>query len=252
MVFTKSVFFLSLNCFWRNSSQGPRASSFASFQDPRQRRTRVGRTPVDEWSARRRDLYLTTHNTHNRQTSMPPVGFEHTISADQRSQTHALDRAVTGTGVSPYLCSSNKLRSYANAVTNLNTRRMLCNGKINFMCSQQRVTSPPIRSFTSDYPLLRIFSKRFRQSICMFPVSRTDYLFRKSCYKAFITSTKCLLFLWQITQSVITKHWCHLYSPCRLKYCAMNDYTVNLHFHSNFCFEDCNIMQTAITFTWRR
>jgi hypothetical protein len=34
-----------------------------------QRRTTVGRTPLDEWSARRRDLYLTTHNTRNRQTS---------------------------------------------------------------------------------------------------------------------------------------------------------------------------------------
>jgi hypothetical protein len=27
-------------------------------------------TPLDEGSARRRDLYLTTHNTHNRRTSM--------------------------------------------------------------------------------------------------------------------------------------------------------------------------------------
>jgi len=35
------------------------------------RRTTVGRTPLDEWSARRSDLYLTTHNTHNRQSSMP-------------------------------------------------------------------------------------------------------------------------------------------------------------------------------------
>jgi hypothetical protein len=35
------------------------------------RHTTLGRTPLDEWSARRRDLYLTTHNTHNRQTSMP-------------------------------------------------------------------------------------------------------------------------------------------------------------------------------------
>jgi hypothetical protein len=68
----------------------------------------------------------------------------------------------------------------------------------------------------------------------------------------FITSTKCLLFRWQITQSIITKHWCHLYSLCRLKCCAMNDYTVNLHFCSNVCFENSSIMQTAITFTWRR
>jgi hypothetical protein len=36
---------------------------------------RVGRTPLDEGSARRRDLYLTTHNNHNRQTSTPPGGF---------------------------------------------------------------------------------------------------------------------------------------------------------------------------------
>ena len=43
------------------------------------RHTTVGRTPLDEWSACRRDLYLTTHNTYNRQTSMPSVGFEPTI-----------------------------------------------------------------------------------------------------------------------------------------------------------------------------
>jgi len=52
-----------------------------------QRRTTVGRTPLGEWSARHRDLYLTTHNTHNRQTSMPPVGFEPPISSGERPQT---------------------------------------------------------------------------------------------------------------------------------------------------------------------
>ena len=50
------------------------------------RRTTVGRTPLDEWSARRRDLYLTTHDIHNRQISMPPVGFEPTISAGERPE----------------------------------------------------------------------------------------------------------------------------------------------------------------------
>ena len=54
------------------------------FLDHTQRRSTVGRTPLDEWSARRRDLYLTTHDTHNRQISMPPVGFEPTISAGER------------------------------------------------------------------------------------------------------------------------------------------------------------------------
>ena len=63
------------------------------FLDYTQRRTTVGRTPLDEWSARRRDLYLTLHDTHNRQISMPPVGFEPTISAGERPQAaHLLSR----------------------------------------------------------------------------------------------------------------------------------------------------------------
>ena len=57
---------------------------FLMFLDHTQRRTTVGRTPLDEWSARRRDFYLTTHDTHNRQMSMPPVGFEPKISAGER------------------------------------------------------------------------------------------------------------------------------------------------------------------------
>jgi hypothetical protein len=32
------------------------------------RHTTLGMTPLDEWSARRRDLYLTTHNIQNRQS----------------------------------------------------------------------------------------------------------------------------------------------------------------------------------------
>jgi hypothetical protein len=84
---------------WRNSPQWARASSFTRFLDHTQRHTTVGRTPLYEWSTRRRDLYLTTHNTHNRQTSMRPVGFEITISAGERPQTYALDGAATGTGI---------------------------------------------------------------------------------------------------------------------------------------------------------
>ena len=56
---------------------------FLMFLDHTQRSTTVGRTPLDEGSARRRDLYLTTHDTHNRQISMPPVGFEPKISAGE-------------------------------------------------------------------------------------------------------------------------------------------------------------------------
>jgi hypothetical protein len=64
------------------------------------RHTTVGRTPLDEGPARRRDLYLTTHNTHKRQTSMSPVRFEPTILVSERPKTHALDRTATGIGCS--------------------------------------------------------------------------------------------------------------------------------------------------------
>ena len=69
------------------------------FLDYTQRRTTVGRAPLDEWSAGLRDLYLTTHNIHDRQTSMPPVGLEPTTPAGERPQTYSLDRAAAGIGI---------------------------------------------------------------------------------------------------------------------------------------------------------
>jgi len=88
------IFFL-----WRCGLTWSMASSFLKFLDLTQLRITIGRTPLDAWSARRRDLYLTTHNTHNRQTSMPPVVFEPTVPAGERPQTYALDRAATWTGI---------------------------------------------------------------------------------------------------------------------------------------------------------
>ena len=94
-----------ISLFWRDSPQWARASSFTKFLNHTQRRTTVTRTPLGEWSACRRDLYLTTHNAHNRPTSIHPVGFEPTISAGERPQTYALDRAATGTGFLTYTSS---------------------------------------------------------------------------------------------------------------------------------------------------
>ena len=42
------------------------AYSFLRFLDHTQRRIKVGRNPLDGWSPRRRDLYLTTHDTRNK------------------------------------------------------------------------------------------------------------------------------------------------------------------------------------------
>ena len=44
---------LDFVCFWRDSLQWARTFWFTRFLDHTQRRTTVGRTPLDEWSARR-------------------------------------------------------------------------------------------------------------------------------------------------------------------------------------------------------
>jgi hypothetical protein len=70
--------------------------------------TTLCRTALDKWSARRRDLYLTTHNTHTRQTFMPQAGFKLTILVCERQQTHSLDRTVTEIGQKKILSCTNK------------------------------------------------------------------------------------------------------------------------------------------------
>jgi hypothetical protein len=87
--------------FWHKSPQWVMAS-FLRFLDHTQQCTTFSRTPLDEWSARHIDLYLTTHNTHNRQTSMPPVGFETVISGGERPQTYALDLRLLGPAKTTY------------------------------------------------------------------------------------------------------------------------------------------------------
>jgi hypothetical protein len=90
---------LSLFLFlWRCGPTRARTSSFFRFLDHTQRRATIGRTPLDEWSACRRDLYLTTHNSYNKQTSILPARFKPAVSAGERPHTYALDRAATGTG----------------------------------------------------------------------------------------------------------------------------------------------------------
>jgi hypothetical protein len=66
-------------------------SSFLRFLNHTQQRNTVDMTPLEERSAGCRDLCLTTHNTHNRQT------FEHTMSAGEQRQTYALDREAIET-----------------------------------------------------------------------------------------------------------------------------------------------------------
>jgi hypothetical protein len=81
------------------------------FLDHAQRRTTVGRIPLDERPARRRELYLTTHSTHNRETSMPPVGFEPTTPVGERPQTYAAFRCGTEIFVAFHTCHQLSMHS---------------------------------------------------------------------------------------------------------------------------------------------
>ena len=80
-------------CFWRDSPQWARASSFTRFLDHTQHRSKFGRTSLEEWSVRRRDLYLTTQQ-HTQLTN---------IHASSWIWTHDLSRwAATDLRLRPH------------------------------------------------------------------------------------------------------------------------------------------------------
>jgi len=89
-----------------DSPSGPKPPHIWGFRI-KLRQATLGRTPLYEWSARRRDLYLTMHNTHKRKISMPPARFEPVTLASERPQTHALDRETAGISGSANTFSSN-------------------------------------------------------------------------------------------------------------------------------------------------
>jgi len=71
------------------------ASSFSRFLEHTQRRATLGSTPLDEWSASRRDFYLTTQ--HSQQTNIHATGGIRTHNLT-RQAAGDLDRAATGAG----------------------------------------------------------------------------------------------------------------------------------------------------------
>jgi hypothetical protein len=56
---------------WRKSPEWARAFLLSRLHDHTITHTTVSRTLLDEWSARRRDLYLTTHNSHQETVHVP-------------------------------------------------------------------------------------------------------------------------------------------------------------------------------------
>ena len=65
--------------------------------------------------ARSGDLYLTTNNTHQRQTSMLPAGFEPAIPASERPLTDLLDLTATRIGGNKNYLEMSQKAPYSNA-----------------------------------------------------------------------------------------------------------------------------------------
>jgi hypothetical protein len=94
-----SCFKLSISNLWKTIGVAVRSSiwplplsntdiKYKEVLDHTQRRTTVGRTPLDQWSALRRDIYLTTHITHDRQTDIHAVGGIRANHLSRRAAAH--------------------------------------------------------------------------------------------------------------------------------------------------------------------
>ena len=163
---------------WHCGPTRAMASSFLRFVDHTWHIT-VSRTPLDKWPAHHRDLYLTTHNTHNRQISMPLVGSKPTISAGEQPQTYALDRAATGTCFFSYLLHLNFLICY---VTKL-------------FLTFVSITSSIVGEIMNCLNLLWTGAKRF-----------ISFWFTEMCadvHDKYLNSLQCCVNLWLFTVAVV-------------------------------------------------
>jgi hypothetical protein len=135
------------------------------------RHTTLGRTALDEWSARRRDLYLTTHNTHNRQTSMPTAGFEPPILVSERPKTHALDRTATGIGVNSHCCVLNICGEYTRAETaDMNTFSVMLTA-MRFLRVLSTSTRFPVAEFRTKKSILISIECVGKEELCAYTVA---------------------------------------------------------------------------------
>jgi hypothetical protein len=150
---------------------------FCFSLDHTQTHTTVGGTPLDEGSARRRNLYLTTQTLYKTKKSIPPVGFEHTIPASARPQTYALDRAATGIGIercwhAKYLWTP-VLRTYPHQV-------LILAGRCNVLCK----VCIQFPAFPSTWP--RNYCRDLRSDPCIDHSTRIRHniIGRLGCYAA--------------------------------------------------------------------
>jgi hypothetical protein len=97
--------------------------------------TTLGRTPLDEWSARRRDFYLTTNNTQHETDIHAPGGFRTRIlskgaTAELRPRPRAagIGRITTSLIIVPYLAWIKRPNFLSLLLTGLSDWKALTSG----------------------------------------------------------------------------------------------------------------------------
>jgi hypothetical protein len=148
-------------CFWRDSPQWATASSFTRFLD--HTTTHHSRQDSSGRVISSSQISLPDNTQHSQQISMPPVGFKSTISAGERSQTHALDRVATGT------CSVEVYRPY---ITLLPTSIIEWKAKLQLQVCENRVVNSVAPKFTNlpeIYPQAKIGCCKRSQASPAFP-----------------------------------------------------------------------------------
>jgi len=84
------------------------------------RHTTLGKTPMDGWSARRRDLCLTIHIRYQTKASLHLAGFEPAILTNERpQQTHAFWRHDHRACVCVCVCVCVYADTYAHTLTHM-------------------------------------------------------------------------------------------------------------------------------------
>jgi len=77
---------------WLGRLNGPKPLPCRGFEITLSYTHTLCRTPLDEWSSRRRDFCLPDNTRHSQETSMSPTGFEPAVIAVEWLQAHARSR----------------------------------------------------------------------------------------------------------------------------------------------------------------
>jgi len=142
------------------------------------RRTTVGRTPLDEWSARRRDLYLARHNTYNRQTSLPPVGFEPSLSrraaADLclRPRSH-WDQCNINRKIISVVHNTFELSAWACGISGVKQQRSCSTARKNNLCIHKFISERPENSSVSVMKNICPFCVGKWAAVCLWTIRHT-------------------------------------------------------------------------------